>query len=86
MPRLSTFYGIVVSIFSNDHPPPHVHARYGRHRASVAIATGRVIRGRLPPRARRRVKVWIAEHRDELVRCWELASRGEAPGTIAPLE
>lgn len=29
MPRISAFYGIVVAMFYNDHPPPHIHVVYG---------------------------------------------------------
>jgi len=31
MPSISRFYGIVVSMYSSDHPPPHFHARYGEY-------------------------------------------------------
>lgn len=40
MPRISTFYGIVVTMYSSDHAPPHFHARYGEHEAKIAIDTG----------------------------------------------
>ena len=29
MPRISSFYGIVIEMYFGDHPPPHFHARYG---------------------------------------------------------
>lgn len=28
MPELSRFYGIVIQMYSGDHPPPHYHALY----------------------------------------------------------
>ena len=28
MPRLSTFYGIVIAMYYRDHHPPHFHAVY----------------------------------------------------------
>lgn len=37
MPEVSRLFGIVISMFYNDHPPPHFHARYGGHKALVAI-------------------------------------------------
>ena len=40
VPTISRFYGIVIRMYANDHPPPHFHARYGQHRARVAIETG----------------------------------------------
>jgi hypothetical protein len=39
LPEISRFFGIIVAIFYNDHPPPHFHVRYGRQRAIVDIAT-----------------------------------------------
>lgn len=29
MPTLSTFYGIVIQMFFNDHHPPRFHVKYG---------------------------------------------------------
>ena len=36
MPRLSFFYGIAIYLYYEDHPPPHVHARYGGNEAKVS--------------------------------------------------
>jgi hypothetical protein len=30
MPELSRFLGIVIGIFSKEHPPAHFHAVYGK--------------------------------------------------------
>ncbi len=51
VPRISAFYGIIIAMYFDDHPPPHFHARYGEYEAQVAIATGEVINGDLPRRA-----------------------------------
>jgi hypothetical protein len=85
VPRLSFFYGIAIYLYYEDHPPPHIHARYGEHQAKVAIATGEVFEGTLPRRARRLVAEWVSEHADELTASWEKATQGEEPGTIEPL-
>jgi phosphomannomutase len=29
VPRISAFYGIVIAMYFDEHPPPHFHARYG---------------------------------------------------------
>ena len=29
MPEISRFYGIVISMYYDDHNPPHFHVRYG---------------------------------------------------------
>jgi hypothetical protein len=49
MPIVSIFYGITVSMYFGDHPPPHIHVDYHSHEALVRIADGEIIRGRLPP-------------------------------------
>jgi len=47
MPTISTFYGILIRMFFNDHAPPHFHARYGEFEATIDIATLEVIEGDL---------------------------------------
>ncbi len=39
MPELARFFGMIVTIFYDDHPPPHFHVRYGSHKAIIAIQT-----------------------------------------------
>jgi hypothetical protein len=39
VPRLSTFYGIVIYMYRPDHPPPHFHAQYGEHIAQIDLAS-----------------------------------------------
>jgi hypothetical protein len=37
MPETCRFFGIVISLTDNDHPPPHVHVRQADQKAIVAI-------------------------------------------------
>jgi hypothetical protein len=39
VPRISYFQGIVITMYFNDHGPPHFHAEYGEYVASIAIET-----------------------------------------------
>ena len=48
VPRLSYFYGIAVYVYYEDHPPPHLHTRYGEHKAKVSLTSGEVAEGSLP--------------------------------------
>ena len=48
MPELSLFYGIRVTMYYNDHMPPHFHAEYNGHKALVDINNIQVIKGKLP--------------------------------------
>ena len=51
MPEISRFFGIVITMYFDEHNPPHFHARYGSDRAAIEIATLQVREGRLPSRA-----------------------------------
>lgn len=66
MPIISIFYGIAVSMYFGDHPPPHVHVEYQGYEALVRISDGGIIRGKLPRTAHRLVREWIGLHRDRL--------------------
>jgi hypothetical protein len=86
MPEICRFFGIIVAMHYNDHPPPHFHVRYGDQKALVAIREPRVLRGSLTPRALGLVMEWAALRQDELMRDWLLAEIDEPLNAIAPLE
>jgi hypothetical protein len=86
VPRISAFYGIAIYMYYRDHAPPHFHAIYGEHEATVAIETAEVLEGKLPRRARTLVSEWAVAHRDELAHSWELARTGQPLPTIEGLE
>ena len=46
MPRVSTFYGVVIYMYWNerDHPVAHFHAYHAGRRASVSVSNGCRIR------------------------------------------
>jgi len=85
MPRISSFYGIVIEMYYADHPPPHFHARYSGEAAKIEIATGEVIAGSLPKNALRLVREWLDEHGDELERNFERVVNEEKPDKVEPL-
>ena len=85
MAEISRFFGIVIEMFYNDHSPPHFHARYAEHRASLVIDDSSVIDGSLPPRVLGLVVEWSAQHRPELRADWERARARNALLPIDPL-
>jgi hypothetical protein len=85
MPTVSLFYGILVRMFFNDHPPPHFHARYGEFEATIDIGTLTVMEGQLPRRALNLVQEWAMIHREELLVNWRLCRENAQPGNIEPL-
>lgn len=86
MPEICRFFGIVIGMYYNDHPPPHFHARYGGQKALIAIDTLTVLRGQLSPRVRGLVVEWASAHQSELWKDWELARKDEPLEKIPPLE
>ncbi len=85
MPTISTFYGILIRMFFNDHTPPHFHARYGEFEATIDIETLAIIRGQLPLRALSLVQEWAMMHREELLEDWRLCRERTPPRRIEPL-
>jgi len=85
VPEISRFLGIVISMYFDDHVPPHFHVTHGSDRAQVEIATGRLLSGSLPPTVRRRVLKWAAMHRSELAANWRRTKRLLPPRRIKPL-
>jgi len=78
MPVLSIFFGIVVRMWHDDHPPPHIHVEYQGFEAFVDIATGRILKGSLPRKVAAIVSEWCQIHRQELFDDWERAQRFES--------
>ena len=85
VPRISAFYGIVITMYYRDHDPPHFHAVYGEFQAQIVIATLEPLNGELPARALRLVREWAGLHRSELDANWARARSREPLGTIPPL-
>jgi len=85
MPRLSSFYGIVITMYFDDHSPPHFHAEYAEHEAQIDMATLDISNGHLPSRQMKLVRRWAELHRDELLANWKRARADEPLTSIAPL-
>jgi hypothetical protein len=86
MPEISRFFGIIIAMFYNDHPPPHFHVRYGGSRAVIGIEDLALLDGDLSPRVLGLVIEWAALHRRELLDNWNRA-RLQSPLTrVDPLE
>lgn len=84
MSELCRFLGIVITMFGDDHNPPHFHVRYGEFKALVAI-DGSIVKGVLPKAVLKNVFLWMEEHQDELAKNWELLKNGEEVQKIEPL-
>lgn len=77
MPTLAIFFGIIVRMWHDDHPPPHIHVEYQGFEALVDIASGEVSEGELPRKVAGIVKEWCQVHQAELQDNWQRAQRFE---------
>ena len=71
MPEISRFLGIVISMYFDEHNPPHFHVRYNEYRAVISIRNGNLLDGYLPARVRGLVEEWAELHSDELLGMWD---------------
>ncbi|MGA3186910.1 MAG: DUF4160 domain-containing protein [Bryobacteraceae bacterium] len=78
MPEISRFFGIIIAMFYNDHPPPHFHVRHGGDRATIGIEDLALLDGELSPTVLGLVIEWAALHRLELLDNWNRA-RAQTP-------
>ena len=86
MPIISTFFGILIRMFYDDHNPPHIHAEYQSRKALLDFR-GNILRGDLQSRtALKLVREWIDLRYAELLEDWELARQGKEIKTIDPLQ
>ncbi len=86
MPEISRFFGIIITMYYDEHNPPYFQARYGSDKAALEIASLRVLEGKLPFRALGLVVEWASQHQEELMMNWEAASNDRPPKKIQPLQ
>jgi hypothetical protein len=85
MPELSSFLGVVISMYFDDHNPPHFHVRYNEYRALISIKDLSILEGKLPPRVVGLVMEWAELHTNELLKDWEMVQKTGKWFKIDPL-
>jgi hypothetical protein len=86
MPEISRFYGVVVRMYHDEHPPPHFHVYYQDAQATIAVDTLEPVRGSIPRRAFVLVVEWALAHRQELRDNWRRAEQGLPLAAVEALE
>jgi hypothetical protein len=86
MPEISRFFGIIIRMYYDDHPPPHFHAIYGGEEAQISIEPISILNGQLPRRALSMVFEWAALHQQELMINWQRLQESQATKAIDPLD
>ena len=73
MPTISSFYGIIIVMYlrNKEHNPPHIHAITQDFAAPLLIATGEIMEGEFPPKAKTMVKEFVLKYQTELNQMWE---------------
>ena len=86
MPIISTFFGIVIRMFYQEHEPAHFHAEYQGQHAKFTF-DGEMVAGSLRSgTARRLIREWASQHQAELEANWARMKAGQPLEGIAPLE
>jgi hypothetical protein len=85
MPQISTFLGIIIKMFYDEHNPPHFHAQYGEHTCCINIHTFGIMEGHLPARALGLVIEWAILHQKELLDNWNNIENKMPLNKIEPL-
>jgi hypothetical protein len=86
VPVVSTFFGIVIRMYYQEHGVPNFHAEYQGQHATFTF-DGKVLAG--TPRSRiaiRLIEEWALSHRKELESNWRRVKAGEPLERIEPLE
>jgi hypothetical protein len=86
MPRISSFYGIIIWKYFNHHNPPQFHAACGEHEMLIRISDLSVYSGPLPSRAFGLVMEWALVHQEELMQNWKLMEQELPFKKIEPLK
>lgn len=86
MPEISRFFGIIIRMYYDDHPPAHIHAEYQGKKAKIDFL-GNVLMGDLHSKtALRLIRDWLISRQGALEEDWELARQGKPLEKVAPLE
>ena len=72
MPEISRFFGVRITMFFQEHNPPHFHARYQGFKAVFSIENGCLISGKMPVRVENIITEWAQQYKNELMENWEL--------------
>lgn len=86
MPIISTFFGVVIRMFYEEHEPAHFHAEHQGQRGKFDLR-GRMTVGNIRSRtALRLIGEWARRHRPEIEANWRNIKAGRPLDRIEPLD
>lgn len=76
MPEICRFYGIIIRMYliDREHPPRHIHIKYGEYEAVMELINFTLIDGNIPKKCYQLVKEWAEIHQAELIKMWDSQS------------
>lgn len=54
-------------LIDREHPPRHIHIKYGDYMAVMELDNLNIIEGTLPKRCRQLIREWAELHQEELI-------------------
>jgi len=79
-PPIDEYKGMTISINHRQtelrHQEPHIHVRHGGHRASIEIASGRKLDGRMPKQQLSDISDWLKKERGAANEIWDTQDFG----------
>jgi hypothetical protein len=71
MPTIYRYGNAKITMYANDHNPPHFHLGTPEHAALISLDRLEIIAGELPKNTYEVGKAWALEHIDELWAVWD---------------
>jgi hypothetical protein len=67
MPTIKTIESIKIDIYSREHPPPHVHAKFAEYEELIEIESLTTYAGYMPSKQRKKVLIWMKINQNQLL-------------------
>lgn len=77
VPTISRFFGLVITMYFDDHGHPHFQVRHAEGAAKIRIDVIEVLDSNLVMKHLRLALAWAELHQDELLENWRRAQAGE---------
>lgn len=66
MPTIKIIDNIKIDVYSREHPPPHIHAKFAEYEELIIIETLETYIGYLPKTQRKKVTEWASNNKEYL--------------------
>jgi len=78
--QVEKFKDVKIEIFADEHPPPHFHVQTNKGKASFTISDCELVDGdHFLSRRQKEIRAWHAQHKDDLIKCWNETRPSDCP-------